>query len=437
MNKVILHSDINHFYAAVECLKKPELFRVPVAVCGDPALRHGVVLAKNMLAKAAGVKTGDTAGEAARKCPGIMLVKPDFPEYERLSNYIFNLYTRYSDRVEPYGPDECWIDASRTLSWTAPQSSDRANDADLRVGEAIANEIRREITAETGLTVSVGVSWNKTFAKMGSDLKKPDAVTVIDRQNYREKLYGLPVNELFMVGKQTAKRLKLLNLKTIGELAAAQDFVLLDNFGKFGATLLKYARGQDDAPVRYYYEGRKVESVGHGTTTKRDVVTLEDARAVLLSLADMVAKRLRDYSRVCTGVSVHLRDNALSSVSRQKHIPATNSGSDIARGCMELLVANYTPGVDKPLRTVTISAFGLRDESDGNQLSFFDAGQTKKTAINGVLDSINDKYGKGTVKRALLLNNDLLMGKQSAEDFLPFKREAVKGTLDIDENNQE
>lgn len=408
MERVILHCDINNFYASVECLKNPELFNVPLAVCGDPALRHGIVLAKNYPAKKFGIKTGDTVGEALKKCPGLLLVKPNFLEYEEFSNKVFHIYTRYTDRVEPYGPDECWLDVTGCRA--------------IGTGIEIADELRRVIRQETGLTISAGVSFNKPFAKLGSDMKKPDATTVISRERFKEILYGLPASDIFMVGPRTADKLRLMNINTIGDLANAEDFVITNKLGKFGQMIQAYSRGEDDTPVRMYYLSRKIESVGHGTTTIRDVHTYGEAWQVILALSEMVGSRLRKYGYMGEVVNLSLRDSSLATVNRQKKMQKSCNGLDIASACMTLCRENYIPGKSLPLRTISVSVGNLSGIEDIAQQSLFMDEQLKKLKSDSCIDSINKKYGTKTIYRAALIDSGLIVGKTTAEDFLPFKR---------------
>lgn len=408
MERVILHCDINNFYASVECLKNPEWFKIPLAVCGDPALRHGIILAKNYPAKKFGIKTADTVGEALKKCPGLLLVRPNFDEYEELSNKIFKIYTRYTDRVEPFGPDECWLDVT--------------NCSVMGNGTEIADELRRVIRQETGLTISAGVSFNKPFAKLASDMKKPDATTVISRERFKELLYGMPVSDLFMVGPRTTEKLRLMNINTIGDLANAEDYVISDKLGKFGRMIQAYSRGEDDAPVRMYYLSRKIESIGHGTTTVRDVRTFGDAWQVILALSEMVGARLRKYGYMGETANLSLRDNSLNTITRQKKIQKTCNGLDIACACMTLLRENYVPGKSLPLRTISLSVGSLSSIEDIAQQSFFMDEQLKKLKSDSCIDSINDRYGTKTIYRATLMGSSLIVGKTTAEDFLPFKR---------------
>ena len=259
---VVLHSDLNNFYATVEKKLFPELAGKPVAVCGDKEARHGIVLAKSEEAKAFGVKTGDVIWEAQRKCPNLIIRPVRFPEYVKFSRAVRGIYARYTDLIEPFGIDECWLDVTHSRIFGS--------------GEEIAERIRREVKEELSLTVSVGVSFNKVFAKLASDLKKPDAVTVVSRENYKEKIYPLPASDLLYVGKATAERLRKVGIATIGALAAADTAMLVRLFGKWGAMLSRYARGEDVSPVRNMNDKPPLKSVGNSLTYFEDLYKTED-----------------------------------------------------------------------------------------------------------------------------------------------------------------
>lgn len=382
---------------------------VPLAVCGDPSKRHGVILAKNYPARAFGIKTGDTVNEAYKKCPSLTCVGPHFDLYMDYSDRVFNLYTEYTDKVEPFGNDECWLDVTGSQKLFGS-------------GEKIAESIKARIKEEIKLTVSVGVSFNKIFAKMGSDMKKPDAVTVINRENYKEKLWDLPAGDMMMAGRKTAERLSKLNITTIGQLAGADDLLLKQQLGVNGAMLKAYALGHDSSPVRPYNEGRTVKSVGHGTTTVKDVDTPEAAHKVIYFLCDMVASRLRKYGFCATGVHIDMRSAEFAHESRQAQLPRPTAGSsDLAEAAIKLLDANWA--ANTKLRTITVSAFNLLTSRDNRQMDLFDnAFSERKTALDSTLDKIRGKYGYNSLIRASLIDNDYILDRFDNSDFLPFKR---------------
>ncbi|MDD7481977.1 MAG: DNA polymerase IV, partial [Eubacteriales bacterium] len=339
MDRVILHCDLNNFYASVETILHPEYKGKPIAVCGDPKKRHGIVLAKSQPAKIMGVKTGDTVWQAQQKCPDITIVPPTFREYVKYSDIVFKIYTEYTDRVEHFGMDECWLDVTGSVGLFGD-------------GKKIADTIRKRVYDETGLTISVGVSWTKSFAKLGSDLKKPDATTVISRENYKTVVWNLPVGEMIYIGRSSVSRLKKLNINTLGELANADRTLLKQHFGIVGDKLIDAASGNEKEPVKFYYDVHIPKSVGHGTTTTKDVENLEQAKIVVYALSEMVATRLRKYNLVARCVSVGLRNTSLEWFSRQLNlIEPVNNASDIANAALKLLKENYN--FTLPLRTIS------------------------------------------------------------------------------------
>ena len=287
--RCILHSDLNNFYASVEVLRHPEFAGVPLAVTGSIKDRHGIVLAKNMPAKCMGVKTGEVLWQARKKCPSLVTVPADFPAYLEMSRKVRSVYERYTDRIEPFGIDECWLDVTESVRL-------------LGDGESIANEIRETVKAECGVTVSVGVSWNKIFAKLASDLKKPDAVTVISPENYHETVWKLPVSDLLYVGRATAKKLNFLGIATIGDLAAADEGMLSMELGKWGKVLFEYANGRDTSPVRESGFEREVKSIGNSLTCYKDLSEEDEIYLLFLLLSDSVSERLSEsgLGHACT-----------------------------------------------------------------------------------------------------------------------------------------
>lgn len=320
MDRVILHCDMNNFYASVELLERPDLAGMPVAVCGDPEGRHGIILAKNQLAKAAGVVTAETVWQAKKKCPGLQFVRPHHDKYKDFSQQINQIYQQYTDMVEPFSIDESWLDVT-------------ASQRLFGSGRQIADTIRQRIKGELGLTLSVGVSYNKIFAKMGSEYKKPDATTEITRENYRALLWDKPVGEMFFVGWATAEKLAGLGISTIGDLARANPASLKALLGKQGPLLHQYANGLDDSPVALYNQREKIKSVGNGITFRRNLTGLDDILTAVTSLSDTVASRLRKYQMKAWGVKVDIKDPGFKTISRQKQLPnATHLASEIRAG---------------------------------------------------------------------------------------------------------
>lgn len=395
MDRVILHCDCNNFYASVERIFHPELEGVPMAVCGSPDSRHGIILAKNELAKKMGVQTAETLWQALRKCPELHLVAPHHERYAHYSRLAGEIYGRYTDQVEPFGIDESWLDVtgSRRLFGS---------------GEEIADRIREEMKRELGLTVSVGVSFNKVFAKLGSDYKKPDAVTVISRENYRDIVYPLPVTDLLYVGRVTAGKLRQMGIRTIGDLAAFEPSALEKLLGKAGAMLSLYARGMDSDPVRRASEKDEVKSVGNGMTFQRNLQSMEEVKSGLLFLSETVAARLRKYGLKCCGVQLAIRDPDFKTIDRQCRLDApTNITREIYAASLEIFARSWRTG--DPVRMFTVTGIQLVDQTESVQLDLFgsEKKRDKLEALDSSLDGIRAKYGKGAVKPAAILKNDL------------------------------
>ena len=389
MERVILHSDLNNFFASVECCLNPKLNGHPVAVAGDPEKRHGIVLAKNYEAKKCGVTTGEPLWQAKQKCPDIIFVSPHYDKYEEFSKAVKEIYYDFTDLIEPFGIDECWLDVT---------GSGRIGD-----GETIANMIRERVKKELGVTVSVGVSFNKIFAKLGSDIKKPDAVTVIPQNNFLEIIGELPAADLLFVGHKTAERLSCFGINTIEELAKAPlDFMRLI-LGKNGETLWSFANGYDTSPVACIDDVVPLKSVSCGNTAPRDICTDEEAKAALYPLAETVSTRLRRYGYLCNTVAISVRDNSLISYERQRKMPYPGrTAAEIFRIAYELYKSNHTSR--KPVRSFSIRASNLIYNSE-IQLSM-DPALCKlqhREFLEKAIDRLDDKYGDRTVFRAVYL----------------------------------
>lgn len=405
MDRTVLHCDLNNFYASVEQKLHPKYDGLPLAVCGDPQKRHGIVLAKNQLAKEAGIKTGEPIWQSKQKCPNIVFVAPHFNEYVAYSKQVFEIYTRFTDRVESFGIDECWLDVTESKSLFGD-------------GVSIANKLRELVKKETGLTISVGVSFTKILAKLGSDLKKPDATTVLDRSNYMSIIGKMSPSELIMVGKSTNDKLKRLNIFTIEDLSKADRNMLRSHFGVIGDSLINSACGIETTLVKKTDEQHIPKSVSNGTTTPRDIENLQEAKVVIYALSDMIAMRLRKYNLVanCVGLTVKKKD--LSCISKQLGIsPATANSKDIAEYAISVLKNLYA--FDAPLRAITVSTSRLENK-DGIQLSIFGEENEKEQQLEQSIDKIRQKYGYNSVRRGLLLDDDLTNGLHSDDDFLPF-----------------
>ena len=411
----ILHIDLNNFYASVECLHNPDLKNVPLAVCGSTELRHGIVLAKNDLAKSYGIKTGDVIWEAKNKCKSLVTVLPDFSLYLRFSMLARHIYEDYTDKIESFGIDECWLDVT---------------ESEKLFGSAldIAESIRKRIKDELGLTVSIGVSFNKIYAKLGSDYKKPDAITVIDENNYKEIVYPLPVKQLLYVGRATYNKLNAIGIKTIGELAEAPSALLKEKFGVVGEYLKTFASGQDDKPVKKKSAVSVVKSVGNSITTSRDMQSYKDMEVVINLLADSVAGRLRDYKLKASTVSIYVRSNELNTKSFQCKMPYNCSSSEIQEFAMKLFKANYKPPFK--IRSIGIKASGLKEfEQLYVQLDIFDVARIEKQeALEKAMDKIRSRFGYNSVKKGILkLNEELTEFVNPKEEHIIHPISFLKG----------
>ncbi len=409
MDRVILHVDMNNFFASVECADRPELWSQPVAVAGDVQMRHGIILAKNQVTKAYGVQTGESIAEARRKCPRIVLLPPHMDRYRAISDKARGIYSQYTDRVESFGIDECWLDVTGNgRLWGE------------NYGEVIAHEIRCRIKAELGVTVSVGVSFNKIFAKMGSDYKKPDAVTVITRENFRELLWPLPVGDLIFVGRSTVQRLWYMQIRTVGDLARADPDLLERALGKCGLMAWNFANGSDGSPVLHDGQEYPIKSIGNSTTTPVDMVTRRDAEIVLAQLCQSVATRLRAADMRCTTVKLSLRSTSLSWKQRQKGVAATCLENDLWREAMVLYDAFHD---GSPLRSIGVSACNLIENGERQLCMFEGEEETCRHAalesLGGVLDSLRERYGARAVRRGLLLEGDALIRSMAAPGSMP------------------
>ncbi len=407
MDRTILHCDLNNFYASVEQKMHPEFDGLPLAVCGNPEVRHGIVLAKNMLAKEAGVATGEAIWISRQKCPNIVFVPPHYDEYVKYSKQVFGIYTEFTDRVESFGLDECWLDVTESVRL-------------LGNGKQIADNIRETVKKRTGLTISVGVSFTKVLAKLGSDLKKPDATVVLDRENYMRLIGDRSPSELIMIGRKTAQKLENLNIRTIKQLACADVAMLRDHFGIIADKMSAAARGIETEPVKLYYDTHVPKSVSHGTTTPRDMTTFEDAKIVIYALAEMVAMRLRRFNLCADGVGLSVREASLSHKSCQGVLPrSTSNAADIAEAALKLLAKLHT--FPAPLRAISVAAIRLSDKNVV-QTSLFDCEGEKEEKLEQSIDKIRGKYGYKSVKRGLMLKNDLATNLHEDDGFLPFKR---------------
>ena len=387
--RVILHCDLNCFFASVELLRYPALRDVPVAVCGDPESRHGIVLAKNEAAKQLGVKTAETIWQARQKAPHLITLPPHHGLYREYSRKVNAIYGQYTDLVEPFGIDESWLDITNSMHLFGGD------------GKAIADQLRERLREELGLTISVGVSFNKIFAKLGSDYKKPDATTVIDRGNWQAIVWPLPVGDLLGVGRSTQKLLRQYGVETIGQLAAFPRQTLETLLGKHGTQLHDYANGLENSPVRPQHEAEPVKSVGNGTTFPRNLTRWEEVRSGLAVLSDSVAGRLRRQGLYCGGVALTIRNAQFRQFSRQIRLDApTHLQKDIYQTALAL--ARQSWHAPDPIRALTVTALYLTDSADSfQQLDLLDGAaaqrEEKQERLEQAMDAIRGKYGKGAI----------------------------------------
>lgn len=404
-----MHCDANNFYASVECALNPALRGQYVAVSGDPEKRHGIILAKNMAAKLCGVKTGDTIWQARQKCPGLICVPPHFELYVQYSRRIFAIYTQYTERVEPFGIDECWLDVTDSRKIFGD-------------GAQIAEQLRERIKREIGITISVGVSFTKALAKLGSDMKKPDAVTIISPSELRQKVWGMDAAEMLMVGRRTAAKLAKVGIVTIGDLAHADDSVLKKMLGINGEKLKREAMGEGDDHVRLSYECEDPKSVGNSTTLPRDVTRRDEAEGVVMALSEMVATRLRRYGFVGCGISVGVKYNDLSGEGKQRSTQPLDNAQDISREAMRTLDRIYRFGEDLPIRALSVSVFDLRKEGDAVQMSLFDKEGENLHRLGKTLDKIRGRYGYNAIRSASVIANAPLCEGLVDSTFKPFDK---------------
>lgn len=387
MENPILHIDMNNFFASVECLFAPQYREVPMAVAGDPNSRHGIILAKNMPAKRMGVKTAETIWQAQRKCPNLVLLPPHFERYHEYSEQAKEIYVQYTDQVESFGLDECWLDVG---------GSERL----FGTGEQIAQEIRLRIKKELGLTVSVGVSFSKGFAKLGSDYKKPDAVTVFSRENYRQLVWAQPVENLLFVGANTKKTLNKFGLHTIGDIALADRGWLHRTLGKSGEALWFAANGEDDSAVQRIDAQEDAKTIGNSVTIAHDISREEEIHAVLLSLAEKVAARLRRHHKRCGEIQITVRSREFEEFQRQCAVePAVCDSQSIFRTALRL----YKKENKKwQIRLLGIRAGKLTDLEE-EQISLFSdtVARKKRENLEASVDKVRQKFGDDSVRRAI------------------------------------
>lgn len=413
MDKVILHCDLNNFFASVESLSHPEFKTVPMAVAGSKEDRRGIILAKNELAKKFGVQTAEPIWQAMKKCPDLVLAKPHHAKYKEYSKRVYEIYLRYTDQVEPFGIDEAWLDVTGSQKLFGS-------------GMEIAESIRKTVKEETGLTVSIGVSFNKAFAKLGSDYKKPDAITEISRENFKDIVFPLPIGDLLFAGKSSCLKLAEYDIKTIGDIAKSGRQLMESILGLRGGELYDYATGADGSAVIRADQWDPPKSVGRGLTFRRNLTTIDEVRTAITPLAEDVAERLRKYGLWCNCVSVSIKNDALKTISRQTNIePSTNLGRIIGDTAIALVESNWD--FKMPIRMLTVTAMNLSEDYKGVQLSLFDVAEDTDTTntdklekLETSIDGLKARFGKTVISFASTkedkLGLDAISRKESEDE---------------------
>lgn len=395
--RVILHCDCNSFFASVETALNPAYRNVPMAVCGSVEDRHGIVLAKNELAKKYKIQTAETVFSAKKKCPGLVIAAPHYEEYSKYSKRVNEIYARYTELIEPFGIDESWLDVT-------------ASTKHFGSGEEIAEKIRQSVKAEIGITVSIGVSFNKIFAKLGSDYKKPDAITVISPENFKEIVFPLKTSEMIYIGRKTADFLYSMGIKTIGELAATNPQMLVSKLGKAGEQIYLAANGLDTSPV-LPPEDDTTKSISNGFTFRHNLVGFEECRVGTDFLSEEVGARLRRHHQKCATVSVAIKDEFLRVVQKQKGInPPTNVAREISSVAMELIREVWNE--NKPIRMITVTASNLIDDGKiYEQIDFFDEDKyekrQKEEKLEVAIDKIRRKFGGESIINGAFMDSDI------------------------------
>lgn len=401
-DRVILHSDCNGFYASVECLHNPHLRYKPVAVSGDAENRHGIILAKNEIAKKYNIKTGEPIWQAKQKCPDLVTVSPHFELYKRFSKMAMRIYSDYTDKIEPFGLDESWLDVTNNID---------------KNGYEIALEINRRVKEELGITVSIGVSFNKIFSKFGSDYKKPDAITCITRDNYKDIIWNSPAEDLLYVGRATKKKLNKIGIYTIGDIAVSPIGLLRKHLGKWGDLIYGFANGYDSSPVAHMDENTEVKSIGNSTTTPRDMKTYEDVKVVMYVLCDSVCRRMREQGFMAKTVGISVRDNELNTFTRQCTLnDFTNLTKEITDNAVKLFKRSYK--MQKPLRSIGVSVTDFVHNDVPHQMSILrnEERLLQNEELDRTLDKLKKRFGNYIVRPAVLLGDNGLSSFNPKDD---------------------
>lgn len=401
-DRIILHSDCNGFFASVECLYNPQIRNKPVAVSGDAKNRHGIILAKNETAKKYGIKTGEPIWQAKKKCPELITVLPHFDLYKRFSKMARRIYSDYTDKIEPFGLDEAWLDVTHNIE---------------KGGMEIAREINARVKEELGITVSIGVSFNKVFAKFGSDYKKPDAITEITRKNYKNIVWNSPAQDLLYVGKATKKKLNNIGVYTIGDIANSDIKLLRSHLGKWGDLIYGFANGYDSSPVAHMDENNDVKSIGNSTTTPRDMKTYEDVKIVMYILCDSVCRRMREQGFMARTVEISIRDNELNSFTRQCTLDDyTNLTKEITLAALQLFRRSYK--MQRPLRSIGVSTTDFVHDNIPRQISILKNEEKliQNKQLDKTVDILKKRFGNYVLRPAVLLNDKELSVFNPKED---------------------
>ena len=387
----ILHCDLNNFYASVECLVNPNLKGKPVAVCGDEKERKGVVLAKNYIAKSYGIKTGMTNYEAKKICKDLILVTANFPLYLKYSRLVKSIYLEYTDQMESFGIDEAWLDVTNSKYF----------------GDAltIAKTIKQRVKDEIGLTVSIGVSFNKIFAKLGSDMKKPDAITIISKENFKDRVWELPAESMICIGKATIKKLHKYNIFTIGDLANTDINFLHHKLGKWGIYLYNFANGFEDSKVKSIYDPTKIKSIGNSNTFYKDLNNKQEISAGIYALTDSIVKRAFEKNIYnAKTIQVTIKNFDMTTLSKQTSLsPSQINSKNLYRAFNNL--TNQIKDNEKPIRGLSLSIRSFNSKS--RQMSIFD---DKTAKLDKTIEKINKKYGFSVINRANILLDSKIGG---------------------------
>ena len=390
MERAILHADCNKFYASVEKLYHPELKGKPFIVGGDPQKRHGIVLTKSEEATVYGIQTGEPLWQAFQKCPSLLAVSPNYERYEVFSKAVYDLYGRYTDRIEPFGMDEAWLDLTHTQHLFGS-------------AESAAYEIKEAVKREIGITVSIGVSFNKVFAKMGSDYKKPDAVTVFSRDNFRERIWPLPLSDMLYAGRHTVKRLERCMIRTIGDLAKTDPAYLVNLLGKQGRMLYDYANGNDLSPV--VCDPQDIQSISNSTTPARDLESEEEVKQYFYLLSEHIAKRMEQKDLQAKTVCISVRDTKLKTKTRQTGMKAyTRLSAEIAQQAFSLFCRECPSML--PLRSIGVAVTDFGKEQKQTDLWGEELHRRKLCAAEDAVNSLKARYGEDCIRHGLLLTGD-------------------------------